>query len=79
MSGNSSADETAIATLSASDTHLRRGRRVHAAERPIGCAQGADATSAVGAEGNQELIIFRKGDDGKWRISRYSFFTTDPA
>jgi len=25
------------------------------------------------AEANQELFIFRKGDDGIWRIARYSF------
>jgi len=30
------------------------------------------------AEGNQELFIFKKGDDGKWRIARYSFSPTSP-
>jgi uncharacterized protein (TIGR02246 family) len=30
------------------------------------------------AEANQELFIFRKGDDGKWRIARYSFSPTKP-
>jgi uncharacterized protein (TIGR02246 family) len=30
------------------------------------------------AEANQELFIFRKGDDGKWRIARYSFSPTNP-
>ena len=29
------------------------------------------------AEANQELFIFRKGDDGKWRIARYSFSPTN--
>jgi uncharacterized protein (TIGR02246 family) len=41
--------------------------------------QKINATGAVGAEGNQELFVFRKGDDGKWRIARYSFSTTNPA
>jgi uncharacterized protein (TIGR02246 family) len=30
------------------------------------------------AEANQELFIFKKGDDGKWRIERYSFSPTNP-
>jgi uncharacterized protein (TIGR02246 family) len=30
------------------------------------------------AEANQELFIFKKGDHGKWRISRYSFSPTSP-
>jgi uncharacterized protein (TIGR02246 family) len=41
--------------------------------------QKINSTGAVGAEGNQELFIFSKGDDGKWRIARYSFSTTNPA
>jgi hypothetical protein len=32
----------------------------------------------MSAEGNQELFIFRKGDDCKWRIARYSFSPTNP-
>jgi uncharacterized protein (TIGR02246 family) len=42
-------------------------------------AQKINATGAMGAEGNQELFIFKKGEDGKWRIARYSFSTTNPA
>jgi uncharacterized protein (TIGR02246 family) len=30
------------------------------------------------AEANQELFIFEKGNDGKWRIARYSFSPTSP-
>jgi len=30
------------------------------------------------AEANQELFIFKKDDDGKWRIARYSFSPTSP-
>jgi uncharacterized protein (TIGR02246 family) len=30
------------------------------------------------AEGNQELFIFKKGDDGRWRIARYSFSPIRP-
>jgi uncharacterized protein (TIGR02246 family) len=30
------------------------------------------------AEANQELFVFKKGDDGKWRIARYSFSPTNP-
>jgi len=30
------------------------------------------------AEANQELFIFKKGDDGKWRIAHYSFSPTNP-
>jgi hypothetical protein len=37
-----------------------------------------NASRAVGAEGNQELFIFKKGTDGQWRIARYSFSTTNP-
>ena len=36
-----------------------------------------NATGATGAEGNQELFIFKKGTHGKWRIARYSFSTTN--
>jgi len=42
---------------------------------------GATLTHATGktsAEGNQELFIFRKDRDGKFRIARYSFSTTNP-
>ena len=27
-------------------------------------------------EANQELFIFRKGSDGKWKIARYGFSST---
>jgi uncharacterized protein (TIGR02246 family) len=37
-----------------------------------------NSTGATGVEGNQELFIFKKGTDGKWRIARYSFSTTNP-
>ncbi len=37
-----------------------------------------NATGAKSAEGNQELFIFRKGVDHKWRIARYSFSSTNP-
>jgi ketosteroid isomerase-like protein len=30
------------------------------------------------SEANQELFIFRKDDDGVWRIARYSFSPTNP-
>ena len=30
------------------------------------------------AEANQELFIFKKSDDGKWCIARYSFSPTNP-
>jgi uncharacterized protein (TIGR02246 family) len=36
------------------------------------------ATGATSAEANQELFIFRKGEDGSWKIARYSFSTTNP-
>ncbi len=36
------------------------------------------ATGTVSAEGNQELFLFRKGRDGKFRIARYSFSPTNP-
>ena len=35
-------------------------------------------TGAVSPEGNQELFIFNIGADGKWRIARYSFSSTNP-
>jgi uncharacterized protein (TIGR02246 family) len=37
------------------------------------------STGKTAAEANQELFIFRKGDDGQWRIARYSFSPTNPA
>lgn len=37
------------------------------------------ATGAKSAEANQELFIFKKSTDGKWRIARYSFSSTNPA
>jgi uncharacterized protein (TIGR02246 family) len=36
------------------------------------------STGKTTAEANQELFIFKKGDDGDWRISRYSFSPTNP-
>jgi uncharacterized protein (TIGR02246 family) len=36
------------------------------------------ATGETSAEGNQELFIFRKDRDGKFKIARYSFSTTNP-
>jgi hypothetical protein len=30
-------------------------------------------------DANQELFVFQKGDDGKWRIARYSYSSTNPA
>jgi len=36
------------------------------------------ATGEKGAEGNQELFIFKKGVDGEWKIARYSFSPTNP-
>jgi uncharacterized protein (TIGR02246 family) len=41
-------------------------------------SQKINATGAMSAEANQELFIFRKEADGKWRIARYSFSTTNP-
>jgi uncharacterized protein (TIGR02246 family) len=41
--------------------------------------QKINATGATSREANQELFILRKGDDGQWRIARYSFSTTNPA
>jgi uncharacterized protein (TIGR02246 family) len=37
-----------------------------------------NATGATSSEGNQELFIFNKGEDSKWRMARYSFSTTNP-
>ena len=36
------------------------------------------ATGSVSAEGNQELFLFHKGRDGKFKIARYSFSPTNP-
>ena len=36
------------------------------------------STGRTTAEANQELFIFRKGDDGAWRVARYSFSPTNP-
>jgi uncharacterized protein (TIGR02246 family) len=36
------------------------------------------STGKTTAEANQELFVFEKGDDGKWRIARYSFSPTNP-
>ena len=37
------------------------------------------STDKTTAEANQELFIFEKGEDGKWRIARYSFSPTNPS
>jgi uncharacterized protein (TIGR02246 family) len=36
------------------------------------------ATGTKSAEANQELFIFKKDSDGSWKISRYSFSSTNP-
>ena len=36
------------------------------------------ATGTKSTEANQELFIFRKDADGKWKIARYGFSTTNP-
>jgi uncharacterized protein (TIGR02246 family) len=40
--------------------------------------QKINATGAASHEANQELFIFKKSDDGEWRIARYCFSTTNP-
>jgi uncharacterized protein (TIGR02246 family) len=40
--------------------------------------QKINATGATSPEANQELFIFRRGNDGEWRMARYSFSTTNP-
>jgi uncharacterized protein (TIGR02246 family) len=36
------------------------------------------ATQTKSAEANQELFIFKKDNDGVWKIARYSFSSTNP-
>jgi len=36
------------------------------------------STGRSTAEANQELFIFKKDSDGKWRIARYGFSPTNP-
>jgi uncharacterized protein (TIGR02246 family) len=36
------------------------------------------ASGKTSAEGNQELFIFRRDRDGRFKIARYSFSTTNP-
>jgi uncharacterized protein (TIGR02246 family) len=36
------------------------------------------ATGAKSAEGNQELFVLKKDDNGSWKIARYSFSPTNP-
>lgn len=36
------------------------------------------STGKTSAEGNQELFIFRRDRDGKFKIARYSFSSTNP-
>ena len=37
-----------------------------------------NATGDQMVEGNQELFVFQKTDDGNWKIARYCFSTTNP-
>jgi uncharacterized protein (TIGR02246 family) len=37
-----------------------------------------NGTGVVSAEGNQELFVLRKDRGERWKISRYSFSTTNP-
>jgi len=39
---------------------------------------GHASTGKTTAEANQELFIFKRGEDGEWRIARYSFSPTNP-
>src|SRR5580704_10595225 len=39
---------------------------------------GHASTGKMTAEANQELFIFKEGEDGEWRIARYSFSPTNP-
>jgi uncharacterized protein (TIGR02246 family) len=39
---------------------------------------GHASTGKTTAEANQELFIFKKGEDGGWRIARYSFSPINP-
>jgi len=36
------------------------------------------STGKTTTEANQELFVFARGGDGKWRIARYSFSPTNP-
>jgi len=36
------------------------------------------ASGRTSEEGNQELFIFKKDNDGAWKIARYSFSPTNP-
>ncbi|WP_131113840.1 YybH family protein [Lichenihabitans psoromatis] len=36
------------------------------------------STGKTTSEANQELFVFKKGEDGTWRIARYSFSPTNP-
>jgi uncharacterized protein (TIGR02246 family) len=36
------------------------------------------STGKTTSEANQELFIFKKANDGEWRIARYSFSPTNP-
>lgn len=36
------------------------------------------STGKTVSEANQELFVMRKGSDGRWRISRYSFSPINP-
>src|ERR1700722_6257944 len=36
------------------------------------------ATGAKSTEGNQELFVLKRDDDGSWKIARYSFSPTNP-
>ena len=36
------------------------------------------STGRTVSEANQELFVMHKGDDGPWRIARYSFSPTNP-
>jgi len=37
-----------------------------------------NATGDAGPEANQELFLFRRNEDGSWKIARYIFATTNP-
>ncbi len=37
-----------------------------------------NATGDTAPEANQELFVFKKQDDGEWKIARYIFSTTNP-
>jgi len=52
---------------------VQMGSHLGVCAHQLGRDNAHHSTGKTTSEANQELFIFKKGDDGAWKIARYSF------